>query len=44
MTPILSPDCRDGNHSKCDSTAWDIEADALTTCECRKCEKEGTPA
>ena len=27
-----SPDCRDGNCSKCDGTAWDLEADALTFC------------
>lgn len=30
----LSPDCRDGNHQKCDTVAWDNEADNYTTCDC----------
>lgn len=30
-----SPDCRDGNHGKCDGTAWDLDHDALTRCGCR---------
>jgi hypothetical protein len=30
----MSPDCRDGNHQKCDGTAWDDDADEETTCEC----------
>jgi hypothetical protein len=37
----LSPDCRDGNHSKCDGVAWDIEADRTTFCLCPEC---GHPA
>jgi hypothetical protein len=32
---ILSPDCRDGNHQKCDAIAWDERADDTTTCQCR---------
>lgn len=29
-----SPDCRDGNHNKCDGTAWDLQTDAETRCSC----------
>jgi hypothetical protein len=32
--PTLSPDCRDGNHFKCDGVAWDLKADEPTQCEC----------
>lgn len=31
---ILSPDCRDENHAKCDLKAWDEDEDALTECGC----------
>lgn len=31
---ILSPDCLDKNHHKCDLKAWDDDADALTECGC----------
>lgn len=31
---ILSPDCRDGNHQKCNGVAWDLEADEPTQCRC----------
>ena len=34
----LSPDCRDGNHHKCDGTAWDIERDEPTGCTCKECD------
>lgn len=35
MTPTpLSPDCRDGNHHKCDGQAWDDTEDALVSCGC----------
>lgn len=30
----ISPDCRDGNCTKCDGIAWDLVADAPTSCEC----------
>jgi hypothetical protein len=30
----ISPDCRDGNCTKCDGVAWDLVADAPTDCEC----------
>lgn len=33
----LSPDCRDGNHQKCDGVAWDEEKDDFTTCKCPEC-------
>ena len=32
---ILSPDCRDGNHTKCTATAWDEAANAPAVCQCR---------
>lgn len=31
----LSPDCRDGNHQKCDGVAWDLVADLPTACGCK---------
>lgn len=31
---MLSPDCRDGNHQKCNGDAWDLEADGITDCRC----------
>jgi hypothetical protein len=33
-TPI-SPDCRDGNHTKCPGDAWDLEKDELAGCRCK---------
>lgn len=40
MTPVfLSPDCRDGNHRKCDLQAWDDIDDVLTDCWC-ECHQE----
>lgn len=30
----LSPDCRDGNHGKCDGVAWNLETDAPDFCQC----------
>ena len=39
--PHLSLDCRDGNHTKCDTVAWDMEKDNYTTCECTKCSHYG---
>lgn len=30
----ISPDCRDGNHQKCDGIAWDMAADEATSCKC----------
>jgi hypothetical protein len=32
--PVYSPDCRDGNHQKCDGAAWDLNTDALAPCGC----------
>lgn len=34
MSALLSPDCRDGNHFKCDGVAWDLEVDMARACEC----------
>jgi hypothetical protein len=34
MTTWLSPDCRDGNHQKCDRAAWDEDKDDGTECGC----------
>lgn len=34
----LSPDCRDGNHHKCDGTAWDEATDDITGCTCKVCD------
>ncbi|URC18088.1 hypothetical protein QEO76_gp49 [Arthrobacter phage Cole] len=34
MSGLLSPDCRDGNHTKCDGVAWDLELDGPSACEC----------
>lgn len=31
---ILSPDCRDGNCSKCNGDAWDLMKDMPTSCTC----------
>lgn len=31
---VLSPDCRDGNHRKCDEKAWDEIEDEPTECGC----------
>ena len=31
---LLSPDCRDGNHGKCDGVAWDLEGDKPSNCNC----------
>lgn len=28
------PECKTGKHGNCDGTAWDNEADELTTCGC----------
>lgn len=38
----LSPDCRDGNCSKCDGNAWDMLRDKLTACECKHHQDHGT--
>lgn len=32
-----SPDCRDGNHQKCDGIAWDMVRDESTWCGCQEC-------
>ena len=34
MTLIISPDCRDGNHRKCNGDAWDLINDQPWECEC----------
>lgn len=34
MSTRLSPDCRDGNHQKCDRLAWNEEADETDYCMC----------
>lgn len=39
--PRISPDCRDNNHQKCDTVAWDIEADMPVSCECTDCTHYG---
>jgi hypothetical protein len=31
----VSPDCRDGNHTKCDGQAWDEDRDELAGCRCK---------
>lgn len=33
MDPIC-PECAAGKHPNCDGTAWDFDADELTTCAC----------
>lgn len=33
----LSPDCRDGNHHKCNGIAWDDAADLAVECNCQYC-------
>ncbi|AZS11744.1 hypothetical protein HOU96_gp46 [Arthrobacter phage Maja] len=43
MKPLLSPDCRDNNHSKCDGVAWDLEIDMASACEC-DCQCNGKAA
>lgn len=44
MTPVYpSPDCRDGNHHKCDLQAWDEITDQPTKCEC-DCHRQGLKA
>jgi hypothetical protein len=30
----VSPDCRDGNHGKCNGDAWDLVLDTLLDCYC----------
>ncbi|MGX9346625.1 DUF4326 domain-containing protein [Microbacterium sp. KNMS] len=30
----LCPECKAGKHGNCDGTAWDDDADTLTTCTC----------
>jgi len=32
---VVSPDCRDKNHTKCDGVAWDEQRDEPTACQCR---------
>lgn len=39
MSELLSPDCRDGNHGKCDGVAWDEEKDEPTGCTCKECDQ-----
>jgi hypothetical protein len=34
----FSPDCRDGNHQKCDGLALDEDTDEITWCWCRECD------
>lgn len=34
MDMLLSPDCRDGNHHKCDGTAWSLLLDDRVQCDC----------
>lgn len=43
MSPLLSPDCRDNNHTKCDGVAWDLEDDMASACEC-DCQCNGKAA
>lgn len=31
----MNPECRDGKHANCDGSAWDDEADELTSCTCQ---------
>lgn len=37
------PECDQGKHGNCDGTAWDVEADALTTCPCAEAGHPPTP-
>lgn len=30
----VCPECRNGKHPNCDGTAWDVDADAPTSCRC----------
>jgi hypothetical protein len=32
--PHVSPDCRDGNHHKCDGAAWCMADDDYVICHC----------
>lgn len=32
--PVVSPDCRDGNHQKCYGDAWNDAADEPCRCGC----------
>jgi hypothetical protein len=34
VSALLSPDCRDGNHFKCDGVAWNLQTDEPGQCEC----------
>ena len=34
VVELLSPDCRDENHSKCDRLAWNIATDEVDYCQC----------
>lgn len=31
---VVSPDCRDGNHTKCDGSAIDLTTDTIEFCRC----------
>lgn len=31
---LESPDCRNGDHHKCDNTGWNITRDMFDTCPC----------
>lgn len=45
MDPLLvSPDCRDDNHTKCDGNAWDLILDYVVDCDCPCHQKEETNA
>jgi hypothetical protein len=34
MDMVLSPDCRDGNHTKCPGRAWNLILDDEVDCDC----------
>lgn len=40
---LRSPDCRDENHRKCDSVAWNLDTDAPDACGCA-CHEKAPPS
>ena len=33
-TVIINPECRDGKHTSCNNTGWDLSFDTFTACPC----------
>lgn len=36
MIRVICPECLQGKHDNCDSSAWNMEADDLDVCACWK--------